>query len=98
VSFRENGMARSVYRDVNSGGSFGSNPLRQHIGIGTATIIDSIQIKWPATGKTQVFKNIQVNTNFRIEEGNQKLTTYSLAIADFASTKSGLISCSPSGQ
>jgi hypothetical protein len=95
VSFRENGRLRSVYREVNSGGSFGSNPLRQHIGIGTATIIDTIQIKWPATGKTQVFTNIQVNTNFRIAEGNQKLTTYSLAIADFASTKSGWISCSP---
>jgi hypothetical protein len=31
VTFTENGKERSVYRDVNSGGSFGSNPLMQHI-------------------------------------------------------------------
>ena len=36
VTFKENNTERSVYRDVNSGGSFGSNPLRQHIGIGQA--------------------------------------------------------------
>ncbi len=36
VTFKENNIERSVYRDVNSGGSFGSNPLRQHIGIGTS--------------------------------------------------------------
>lgn len=98
VSFRENGRARSVYRDVNSGGSFGSSPLRQHIGIGAATTIDSIEIKWPGTGKTQVFKNLRVNTNFRIREGDQKPISYSLAIADFTLTKSGLIRCSPAAK
>jgi tetratricopeptide (TPR) repeat protein len=95
VNFSENGKSRSVYRVVNSGGSFGSNPLRQHIGIGAATRIDSIEIKWPMTGETQVFKNPQVNANFRIKEGSQSLTTYSLAVADFTTTRSGLISCSP---
>jgi hypothetical protein len=95
VNFSENGIARSVYRVVNSGGSFGSNPLRQHIGIGAATSIDSIEIKWPMTGQIQVFKNVQVNTNFRIKEGTQTLTSYSLGVADFIATKSGLISCSP---
>jgi hypothetical protein len=34
VSFKDSGLLRSVYRDVNSGGSFGSNPLSQHIGLG----------------------------------------------------------------
>jgi hypothetical protein len=95
VSFRENGVLRSVYRDLNSGGSFGSNPLRQHIGIGTASGIESIEIKWPVTGLTQVFKNPPVNTNIKIKEGNAGLSTYSLARIDFASINSGLISCSP---
>src|SRR6185369_5418410 len=44
VTFKEDGVERSVYRDVNSGGSFGSNPLRQHIGIGQGVVIDSLQI------------------------------------------------------
>ena len=33
----EDGVERSVYRHVNSGGSFGCNPLRQSIGLGQAT-------------------------------------------------------------
>jgi hypothetical protein len=41
---------------VNSGGSFGSNPLRQHIGIGQAATIDRIEIIWPVTGNKQVFE------------------------------------------
>ena len=61
---------RSVYRDVNSGGSFGSNPLEQHIGIGQATVIDSIEIKWPVTGKVQVFKKMPVDVHIKMKEGN----------------------------
>jgi hypothetical protein len=39
VTFRENNKERSVYRDVNSGGSFGANPLQQHIGVGSANLV-----------------------------------------------------------
>lgn len=95
VSFNENGLRRSVYRDVNSGGSFGSNPLRQHIGIGEATLIDSIEVVWPVTGKTQVFKNLRPGSNIKIREGNESFATYQLSRLDFINTKSGLISCSP---
>ena len=35
VDVVENGRQRSIFRTVNSGGSFGANPLRQHIGVGT---------------------------------------------------------------
>ena len=95
VSFKENGKSRAVYRDVNSGGSFGSSPLRQHMGIGQAALIDSIEIKWPATGKTQVFKNPPVNSNIKIKEDNASFTTYTLAHFDFTAVRSGLIPCSP---
>ena len=80
---------------MNSGGSFGSNPLRQHIGIGHATSIESIEIKWPATGKVQVFKNPPVDINIKIKEGDNSFTTYKLARFDFVSVRSGLISCPP---
>jgi len=95
VTFKENNVKRSVYRDLNSGGSFGSNPLQQHIGIGQATTIDSIEIKWPVTGKTQVFENPPIDINIKIKEGNNSFTTYRLARFDFNSIRSGLISCSP---
>jgi FG-GAP-like repeat/ASPIC and UnbV len=70
LSFLDNGERRTVYKDVNSGGSFGANPLRQHIGVGMAGVIDSLEIKWPGTGLVQVFRNIHVNEFLRLREGD----------------------------
>jgi len=78
VTFKENNIERSVYRDVNSGGSFGSNPLCQHVGIGKATSIEKIEITWPVTGKVQVFVNPPILTNIKIKEGDDRLRTYRL--------------------
>jgi hypothetical protein len=80
---------------VNSGGSFGSNPLRQHIGTGPAGIIDKIEIQWPATNQTQVFKNIPAGLHIKIKEGAANFTTYKLARYDFEKIKTGLIPCRP---
>jgi ASPIC/UnbV protein/VCBS repeat protein len=95
VTFKENGIERSVYRDVNSGGSFGSNPLAQHIGLGMATSVQKIEITWPVTGKVQMFENLPVNTNIKIKEGDSKLIFYQLAHFDFISQRHGLIMSSP---
>jgi tetratricopeptide (TPR) repeat protein len=83
VTFKEDGKERFVYREVNSGGSFGSNPLRQHIGTGQAAIIDKIEIQWPATNQTQVFKNVPVGLNIKIKEGTANFTTYKLTQYNF---------------
>ena len=53
VTARMPGGRQSIYRTVGSGGSFGSNPLRQEIGLGDAQAIESIDIFWPATGQHQ---------------------------------------------
>jgi hypothetical protein len=95
VTFKENGIERSVYRDVNSGASFGSNPLTQHIGIGTATSIESIEIKWPVSNSTQLFKNIQPGQLIKIKEGYNTFSSVKLAPVDFTAVKTGLISCAP---
>lgn len=71
VTFRENGVSRSVYRDVNSGGSFGSSPLRQEIGIGKGELIDDIEIRWAGSQTIQHFKNIGPNQFLKITEGNR---------------------------
>ncbi|EHQ27876.1 CRTAC1 family protein [Mucilaginibacter paludis] len=83
LTFTDNGIRRSVYRIVNSGGSFGSNPLLQHIGIGKALQIDTLTITWPVTGKTQYFNNIKKGNNIKIKEGVDKLTPYQLIRLDF---------------
>ena len=98
VTFKENNKERFVYREVNSGGSFGSNPLRQHIGIGQAAMVDKIEIQWPATNQIQVFKNIPAGLNIKIKEGAANFTTYKLAHYNFENIKSGIIPCIPAKQ
>lgn len=73
VTFKEDGMERSVYRDMNSGGSFGASPLIAHIGIGKATQIDRIEITWPLKNEKQEFTVVAPNQHIEIEEGNDQL-------------------------
>src|SRR5690606_7865389 len=40
ADIRDGETVRSIYKWVNSGGSFGANPLEQHVGVGQATEID----------------------------------------------------------
>ncbi len=69
VKFTENGKQRMVYREVNSGGSFGSSPLRREIGIGKAAVIDEITVKWPASRTVQILKNVAADQLIKITEG-----------------------------
>ncbi|HEX8024514.1 CRTAC1 family protein [Mucilaginibacter sp.] len=85
LTFVENGVKRSVYRDVNSGGSFGSSPLRQEMGIGQAKVIDEIEIKWAGSGAVQYFKNVAPNQFLNITEGNAQYKTTQLTKLIFRS-------------
>ena len=69
---------RSVYRHVNSGGSFGANPLRQTMGIGQADDIEQIEIWWPASRTTQRFQQVAANQMIRITEGSELIETVEL--------------------
>lgn len=85
VTFTENGIQRSVYKDVNSGGSFGSSPLQQELGIGQAKVIDDIEIKWAGTQTVQHFKNVAPNQFLHITEGNDQPEVIHLAKLVFKS-------------
>jgi len=65
----ENGQERSIYKHVNSGGSFGANPLRQTIGLGKSSRIKFLQIYWPTTKQTQTFRDLPVDQFIQITEG-----------------------------
>jgi hypothetical protein len=73
VEIVEKGRKRSVYRWVNSGGSFGANPLRQHFGLGQAEKIEMIEVHWPTTGVTQTFREVPVDQLVEITEGKNEL-------------------------
>lgn len=68
LTFKENGKTRSVYRWVNSGGTFGCNPFLQHIGIGKSNKIDLVEVYWPVSDKTQVFGEVVPNQTMIIDE------------------------------
>ena len=84
VSFRENGISRSVHRILNSGGSFGASALRLEIGIGQAKIIDKIEIFWPKSGNKKIFKNIQPNQYIKIIEGEKDFSKLNIKKAIFS--------------
>jgi len=78
LHFQEGGKSRTVYREVNSGGSFGDSPFRREIGIGQADVIDKIIIHWPTSGIQQEFKNVQPNQFIKIREGQAEIETLPL--------------------
>jgi len=78
ITIRENGVARNIYRDVNAGGSFGSAPFKREIGLGKATQIDEIEIKWNGSGYVQRIQNVAVNQFIKVKEGNSKVERVSL--------------------
>ena len=65
----EDGKRRSIYKWVNSGGSFGANSLRQQIGLGKADRIEVLEILWPTSNQTQQFKNVSADQFIEITEG-----------------------------
>lgn len=74
----ENGSPRSIYKHVNSGGTFGGNPLRQTIGLGNASKIERLEIFWPTTNITQTFRDVPSNQFIRIVEGEERYTKFTL--------------------
>ena len=78
LNFKEAGKERSTYLTVSKGASFGSNPIRLQAGVGKASIIDKIEVSWPATGKTDVYTNVAVNKVYKAKEGDTQLTLWNI--------------------
>jgi hypothetical protein len=78
VEVTEAGRRRSIYKHVNSGGSFGANPLRQTIGLGRASRIDQLEVYWPTTDRMQTFREVPMDQFLRITEGEDRFVTLKL--------------------
>ncbi len=70
----------TIYRTISSGSSFGGNALQQTIGLGDATKIASIQIKWPGSSVTEEFYNVDAGKSYFVTEGTKELKLTSLAL------------------
>jgi ASPIC and UnbV/FG-GAP-like repeat len=58
----------TIHRHVSSGSSWGANPLQQHIGLAKADRVAVLEIRWPTSGTTQVFREIPVNQAIEVTE------------------------------
>jgi hypothetical protein len=72
---RDEGQAeRSIYRTVSSGGSFGANPMEQHIGLGKSARILDLEIWWPTSDTRQHFGNVGANQFIEVKEFGKDFT------------------------
>jgi hypothetical protein len=60
---------RLIFRTVGSGGSFGSSALRQDIGLGDATGIASVEVRWPGSGRVQLVRGLELRRHYHVREG-----------------------------
>jgi hypothetical protein len=67
VTIQSGGMTQ--FDEVRAGGSYLSqNDLRLHFGLGSATKMDAVEVRWP-TGKTESFKDVAADKIYAITEG-----------------------------
>ena len=65
---------RTQFRDVKAGSSYLSqNDLRAHFGLGAATTVDRVEVRWPS-GRMDTFAMLDVNRIITIEEGTGIVT------------------------
>ena len=56
--------------EVRGGGYHSQNDLRLHFGLDQATVVDVAEVRWPS-GQFDVFKNLEANRLFIVQEGNK---------------------------
>jgi len=80
----EDDRTRDVYKWVNSGASFGGNPLRRiEIGLGRAAKIEELEVYWPTSDTRQVWRDVAVDQFLEIEEGRAEYRILALHPAPF---------------
>ncbi|MSR60998.1 MAG: CRTAC1 family protein [Planctomycetes bacterium] len=62
---------RDLYRAAGMVSSFGGSTHRQEIGLGDATRIARLEIRWPRSSEPQVFEDVPLDTWLTIREGEK---------------------------
>jgi hypothetical protein len=66
------GQVRKIERTVTTGGSFGSGSLRLHAGLGRASRIDQVKVRWPDAKQTETkYANLQPGRSYQIVQGSE---------------------------
>jgi ASPIC and UnbV/FG-GAP-like repeat len=69
---RADGSERDIWQLVGTGGSFGSETLQAEIGLGDATAITEVEIRWPGSGTRQILKDLPMEHFWHVTEGDDK--------------------------
>lgn len=85
VVIDEEGTERTIYKWVNSGGSFGASPLTPQIGLGNASRIVTLEIDWPTSGTTQEFYDVPLDRYLILSEGEEAFELQPLQTFEFSS-------------
>ncbi len=67
----DEGKEKTFFKRVNTGGTFGSGPLRVESGLGNAREIEKIVVHWPKPGETEVYESPPINRILKIKEGER---------------------------
>ena len=78
---------RSFHRAVGSVSSFGGSPRRQEVGLGTATRIAEVRVRWPVSGTTQVVRDVPIDSSIEITEGRDGFRKVPFKTVRFADTR-----------
>jgi FG-GAP-like repeat/ASPIC and UnbV len=67
------GRPRAIHRVVGNNGSFGGNSLVESIGLGDATVVDTLTINWPASQTTQTFHGLSADQAIEVTEASSSI-------------------------
>ncbi|QEH35364.1 FG-GAP repeat protein [Aquisphaera giovannonii] len=64
-----NSPARSIFRQIGPGSSFGGNSLAAWIGLGESDRVESLTVSWPTSRTRQTFRDVPADRSLEITEG-----------------------------
>jgi hypothetical protein len=65
---------RDVFATIGPGGSTGCQPLRAHVGLGRATSIAFVEVRWPASGETERWQNVPFDRAIELRQRDPAVT------------------------
>ena len=83
LEVQQDASTRKIHGYVSSGGSFGATSLQQHVGLGKATSVLKLTVKWPVSG-SQSYDIPQMDQLYRVVEGAPGVKPMALQSMRFA--------------
>lgn len=89
VAFVEGKAANTFYRELNTGGSYGTNSPRLEIGLGPNADAVRVEVTWPGSNEVSSYPDLKIKTHYLLRQGSATPTELSLRPVPFKSA-SGL--------